>query len=218
MRDMWAGQRSGDLCHAPPSSIQGFMQKAEAERLLLACSPGTFLIRFSEGEPGGISVAWVTGEQGWQVWPPCSCCHVPWLLPHGPSPSPSPVPLPHGPSPLSHPCAPQMRTWWSSGKCSASRPGTNTTSPSVPLLTGGRGRGDGCLLMEPLSGALRLYDLGHLVYLFPSKPKDEVFGKYYTMLPRKPAPCARHAGQPRPFSPLSSQPKWRLREATCPQP
>lgn len=44
-----------------PSSIQGFMQKAEAERLLLACSPGTFLIRFSEGEPGGISVAWVTG-------------------------------------------------------------------------------------------------------------------------------------------------------------
>lgn len=44
------------------SSIQGFMQKAEAERLLLACSPGTFLIRFSEGEPGGISVAWVTGE------------------------------------------------------------------------------------------------------------------------------------------------------------
>ena len=42
------------------SSIQGFMQKADAEKLLLSCSPGTFLIRFSEGEPGGVSVAWAT--------------------------------------------------------------------------------------------------------------------------------------------------------------
>lgn len=41
-------------------SIQGFMQKADAEKLLLPCAPGTFLIRFSEGEPGGVSVAWVT--------------------------------------------------------------------------------------------------------------------------------------------------------------
>ena len=43
------------------SSIQGFMQKSDAEKLLLQCSPGTFLIRFSEGDPGGVSVAWVTG-------------------------------------------------------------------------------------------------------------------------------------------------------------
>jgi len=34
-------------------SIQGFMQKIEAEKMLLSCAPGTFLIRFSEGEPGG---------------------------------------------------------------------------------------------------------------------------------------------------------------------
>ena len=45
------------------SSIQGFMQKADAEKMLLQCASGTFLIRFSEGEPGGISVAWVTGEK-----------------------------------------------------------------------------------------------------------------------------------------------------------
>ena len=38
------------------------MQKADAEKMLLQCASGTFLIRFSEGEPGGISVAWVTGE------------------------------------------------------------------------------------------------------------------------------------------------------------
>ena len=46
--------------HTSHRSIQGFMQKADAEKLLLSCSPGTFLIRFSEGEPGGVSVAWVT--------------------------------------------------------------------------------------------------------------------------------------------------------------
>ena len=45
------------------SSIQGFMQKADAEKMLLQCASGTFLIRFSEGEPGSISVAWVTGEK-----------------------------------------------------------------------------------------------------------------------------------------------------------
>ena len=28
--------------------------------MLQKCAPGTFLIRFSEGEPGGVSIAWVT--------------------------------------------------------------------------------------------------------------------------------------------------------------
>ena len=41
------------------SLIQGFMQKLEAEKMLLSCAPGTFLIRFSEGDPGGVSIAWV---------------------------------------------------------------------------------------------------------------------------------------------------------------
>jgi len=42
------------------SSIQGFVQKGDAENLLKTCAPGTFLIRFSEGDPGGVSIAWVT--------------------------------------------------------------------------------------------------------------------------------------------------------------
>ena len=50
------------------SSIQGFMQKSDAEKLLLQCSPGTFLIRFSEGDPGGVSVAWVTGTRVLRMW------------------------------------------------------------------------------------------------------------------------------------------------------
>ena len=44
----------------PLRSIQGFVQKADAENVLRNCTPGTFLIRFSEGEPGGVSIAWVT--------------------------------------------------------------------------------------------------------------------------------------------------------------
>ena len=36
------------------------MQKLEAEKMLLSCMPGTFLIRFSEGDPGGVSVAWMS--------------------------------------------------------------------------------------------------------------------------------------------------------------
>ena len=51
------------ICTHAHSSIQGFMQKSDAEKLLLQCSPGTFLIRFSEGDPGGVSVAWVTGME-----------------------------------------------------------------------------------------------------------------------------------------------------------
>lgn len=44
----------------PFSSIQGFVQKQDAENILRTRNPGTFLIRFSEGEPGGVSIAWVT--------------------------------------------------------------------------------------------------------------------------------------------------------------
>ena len=43
-------------------SIQGFMQRTDAEKMLLQSPNGTFLIRFSEGDPGGISVAWVNGK------------------------------------------------------------------------------------------------------------------------------------------------------------
>ena len=38
------------------------MQRQDAEKMLLQSASGTFLIRFSEGDPGGISVAWVNGE------------------------------------------------------------------------------------------------------------------------------------------------------------
>ena len=52
--------------HFPPLSlrlIHGFMDKTEAQNVLLQVQPGTFLIRFSDSEAGGVSVTWVAGEQ-----------------------------------------------------------------------------------------------------------------------------------------------------------
>ena len=37
------------------------MDKSEAQTLLMQVQPGTFLVRFSDSEAGGVSVTWVTG-------------------------------------------------------------------------------------------------------------------------------------------------------------
>ena len=42
----------------------GFIQKKQAEEMLSKCPPGTFLLRFSDSELGGITIAWVGGK--WQ--------------------------------------------------------------------------------------------------------------------------------------------------------
>lgn len=39
--------------------IMGFIQKKLAEEMLAKCPPGTFLLRFSDSELGGITIAWV---------------------------------------------------------------------------------------------------------------------------------------------------------------
>ncbi|XP_045489138.1 signal transducer and activator of transcription 5B isoform X4 [Pieris rapae] len=39
--------------------IMGFIQKKQAEEMLAKCPPGTFLLRFSDSELGGITIAWV---------------------------------------------------------------------------------------------------------------------------------------------------------------
>lgn len=40
--------------------MAGFVSKNTAHDLLKDCNPGTFLLRFSEGEVGGVSVAYVS--------------------------------------------------------------------------------------------------------------------------------------------------------------
>ena len=37
------------------------MDKMEAQNVLMQFQPGTFLVRFSDSEAGGVSVTWVAG-------------------------------------------------------------------------------------------------------------------------------------------------------------
>lgn len=43
------------------SAILGFIRKKQAEEMLSACANGTFLLRFSDSELGGVTIAWVSG-------------------------------------------------------------------------------------------------------------------------------------------------------------
>ena len=90
--------------------ILGFIRKKKAEELLTNCPAGTFLMRFSDSELGGITIAWV-GDQTDQVF---------MLQPF--------------------------------------------TSKDFAI----RSLGD------------RVYDLQHLLYLYPNQMKDQVFSKYCT--------------------------------------
>ncbi|XP_044753022.1 signal transducer and activator of transcription 5B isoform X2 [Coccinella septempunctata] len=40
--------------------IMGFVRKKQAEEMLLSCAAGTFLLRFSDSELGGITIAWIS--------------------------------------------------------------------------------------------------------------------------------------------------------------
>ncbi|XP_014484889.1 PREDICTED: signal transducer and activator of transcription 5B isoform X2 [Dinoponera quadriceps] len=42
--------------------ILGFVRKKQAEEMLANCTPGTFLMRFSDSELGGITIAWVADQ------------------------------------------------------------------------------------------------------------------------------------------------------------
>ncbi|CAG7720573.1 unnamed protein product, partial [Allacma fusca] len=44
-------------------SILGFVSRTQAEEMLAPCLPGTFLLRFSDSELGGITIAWVHSDQ-----------------------------------------------------------------------------------------------------------------------------------------------------------
>uniref|UniRef100_H2MH80 Signal transducer and activator of transcription n=1 Tax=Oryzias latipes TaxID=8090 RepID=H2MH80_ORYLA len=101
--------------HWNDGAILGFVNKQQAQDMLMSKPNGTFLLRFSDSEIGGITIAWVAenpNKQGERlVWN---------LLPY------------------------------------------TTKDFSIRSL------------------ADRISDLNHLVYLYPDRPKDEVFAKYYT--------------------------------------
>ncbi|XP_069763352.1 signal transducer and activator of transcription 5B-like [Narcine bancroftii] len=101
--------------HWNDGAILGFVNKQQAQDMLLSKPNGTFLLRFSDSEIGGITIAWVAdnpnkaGER--MVWN---------LMPY------------------------------------------TTKDFSIRSL------------------ADRISDLNHLLFLYPDRPKDDVFSKYYT--------------------------------------
>ncbi|XP_043530903.1 signal transducer and activator of transcription 5A isoform X1 [Chiloscyllium plagiosum] len=101
--------------HWNDGAILGFVNKQQAQDMLLSKPNGTFLLRFSDSEIGGITIAWgadnpnKAGER--MVWN---------LMPY------------------------------------------TTKDFSIRSL------------------ADRISDLNHLLYLYPDRPKDDVFSKYYT--------------------------------------
>ncbi|KAL0992780.1 hypothetical protein UPYG_G00098300 [Umbra pygmaea] len=107
--------------HWNDGAILGFVNKQQAQDMLMSKPNGTFLLRFSDSEIGGITIAWVAetpnkaGER--MVWN---------LMPY------------------------------------------TTKDFSIRSL------------------ADRISDLNHLLFLYPDRPKDEVFSKYYTPLLSKP--------------------------------
>uniref|UniRef100_A0AAY4CVH4 Signal transducer and activator of transcription n=1 Tax=Denticeps clupeoides TaxID=299321 RepID=A0AAY4CVH4_9TELE len=100
--------------HWNDGAILGFVNKQQAQDMLMSKPNGTFLLRFSDSEIGGITIAWVAenpnkaGER--MVWN---------LMPY------------------------------------------TTKDFSIRSL------------------ADRISDLNHLLFLYPDRPKDEVFSKYY---------------------------------------
>uniref|UniRef100_A0A8C4HTP3 Signal transducer and activator of transcription n=1 Tax=Dicentrarchus labrax TaxID=13489 RepID=A0A8C4HTP3_DICLA len=97
--------------HWNDGAILGFVNKQQAQDMLMSKPNGTFLLRFSDSEIGGITIAWRTVFSERMVWN---------LMPY------------------------------------------TTKDFSIRSL------------------ADRISDLNHLLFLYPDRPKDEVFSKYYT--------------------------------------
>ncbi|CAG9136140.1 unnamed protein product [Plutella xylostella] len=49
--------------------IMGFIQKKQAEDMLSKCQSGTFLLRFSDSELGGITIAWIAENEVYSLQP-----------------------------------------------------------------------------------------------------------------------------------------------------
>ena len=51
------------------SALLGFVSRQQAEEFLQASEVGTFLIRFSDSELGGVTVAWISCKSLWEKMP-----------------------------------------------------------------------------------------------------------------------------------------------------
>ncbi|KYO46648.1 hypothetical protein Y1Q_0018409 [Alligator mississippiensis] len=114
-------------------AILGFVNKQQAHDLLINKPDGTFLLRFSDSEIGGITIAWKFDSHEFETR-----------------------------------CLGQHHT----RREAAERMFWNL----MPFTTRD---------FSIRSLADRLGDLSYLIYVFPDRPKDEVFSKYYTPVPSK---------------------------------
>ncbi|KAL1491221.1 hypothetical protein ABEB36_011852 [Hypothenemus hampei] len=60
-------------------AIMGFVKKKEAEDMLASCLAGTFLLRFSDSELGGITIAFISGKLN-HTKHNCAYLHAPSLI------------------------------------------------------------------------------------------------------------------------------------------
>lgn len=186
--------------HRPPDAlalhraILGFVNKQQAHDLLISKPDGTFLLRFSDSEIGGITIAWKfdSGECS----PRCPHLRVPIWAPSAP-----PVSTWHQHC-RAHACSSPLLLLsamlhfvprcWGREKSSGSSAGFSAQSQAHPRHHCGP---YSCFPAERMfwnlmpfttrdfsirSLADRLGDLSYLIYVFPDRPKDEVFSKYYT--------------------------------------
>ena len=49
-------------------ALHGFLTRQQTEEYLNKSPNGTFLIRFSDSEPGGVTIAWITGKKHVQYY------------------------------------------------------------------------------------------------------------------------------------------------------
>ncbi|XP_026823730.1 signal transducer and activator of transcription 5B isoform X2 [Ooceraea biroi] len=108
--------------------ILGFVRKKQAEEMLATCAFGTFLMRFSDSELGGITIAWCGGK------------------------------------------------------------GDTTTCQTTDQVRSDQSTVEQVFMLQPFTSkdfairslADRVFDLQHLLYLYPDIAKDQAFSKYYT--------------------------------------
>lgn len=142
------------------SLILGFLDKREAHEMLLRCQPGTFIVRFTESEPGGVSIVWVKSK--------CVVCRVDVCLPlfsH-----PSCIINIHPPldniEKQVYDLAPWNRSSLQGMRSFADRYRSPLNCHHAVYTT---------------AICCRVRDLTHLFMLYPNIQKDEAFGSYYTV-------------------------------------
>lgn len=213
-------------CSPPPAltpslclrAILGFVNKQQAHDLLINKPDGTFLLRFSDSEIGGITIAWKfdSGERSPRASPPSPVLGFPSLgtdaspstglvvfrrrllrVPSVPAPSPpgTRCPCEDTAAPWSCVVASRASALNAVGRIKRRNRGFFWAGFAV-TASPGRHRGPrSCFPAERMfwnlmpfttrdfsirSLADRLGDLSYLIYVFPDRPKDEVFSKYYT--------------------------------------